>query len=289
MLKISLLLTVLFWLMPSVALPAGSGASPRDGTEENFSPGTLIFENDKCAENDTCSLKEFRLSVKKSRMWVIDGWNYGSSVIASYETDSVDNLEKYSFVQFIRGCMFDTYIDTGGVVTKILGHSKDQFSEFDEEGNPKSYKTFCFPDWVIDSQDKDPVYNSFPGYGRFYLRRWNAVPGFYNEKTEKYYGEEKPSYPELYVTDIPSGAFTGELGAVNASLEFKTCIYKTEDIPWGIAEDNVDFATPIKCFLWQNIYIYNYAKKEFEMKSEIDSFCLQKPSGLICTPKSRHG
>jgi len=279
MLKISLLLTVLFWLMPGAALPAGSSTPPRNGTEEILSLETNVFINKDCAGADTCDFKEFRLEVKKSRMWVIDGWHYGSSIIAAYKTDEIGHLENYSFVQFIRGCMFDTYLVVDGGITKILGHVKVQFSEFDTEGRPKKYERFCFPDWVIDSQDKDPVYNSFPGYGRFYLRRWNTVPGSYDKRTEKYYGEEKPKRPELYVTDLPSGAFLGELSAVNASLEFKTCIYKTKSIPLETTEDNINFATPIKCFLWQNIYIYNYGKKEFEMKFEIDPFCLRKPSG----------
>jgi hypothetical protein len=248
---------------------------PRSGTEEVFRNETFIFENTKCEQGDTCHLKEFRLFVKKSRMWIEAGWHYGSNIIASYRTDSVDNLEKYSFVQFIRGCVFDTYIAEDGKINIMFGHSKPQFSDFDEGGQPVNFQKFCFPSWVIDSIDKDPVYASFPGLGRFYARRWNTVLGSYSRKTEKYYGEEKPKHPALYVRDTPTGAFLGESSAINVAMEFKMCIYKTEDIPKETTEDNINFAIAIKCFEWQNIYIYNYSKKTFEMRSEIGEFCLE--------------
>lgn len=256
---------------------------PINGTKKVFSAITRIFVNQDCKENDTCDLKEVRLNVEKYRIWVVDGWHYGTSAIASYETDGVDNLENYSFVQFIRGCIFDSYFFDSyfmedGSIRKLLGHSKAQFAEFDEEGKPKNYKTFCFPDWVIDSIDKDPVYYSFPGFGRFYARRWNTAPGSYDKKTEKYYGEEKPDYPLLYLKDATTSAFDMETWAVNTSLEFKICIYKTKDIPLETTEDNINFAAPIKCFDWQNIYIYNHETREFEMKFERDPFCLEEPS-----------
>lgn len=275
MYKILILSIVLFGLALGSVFSANI---PRNGTEEIFSNLTHIFTNQDCVDSGTCDLKEFWLKVKKARMWVVDGWHYGSDAVIAYETDFVENLENYSIVQFIRGCMFASSQVTDGDIEKIFGFSKPQFSDFDEDDQLVNSKTFCFPSWVIDSIDKDPVYASFPGLGRFDARRWNMVLGSYDKKTEKYYGDEKPAYPALYMRDVPSGAFLGELNAINASMEFKTCIYKTKDVPLETTEDDINFATPIKCFEWQNIYIYNHEIKEFEMKFEIDEFCLAKPS-----------
>lgn len=256
MYKTLILLVVLFWFAPSASFSANI---PRNGTEEIFNREAFAFKNKNCVKNGTCDLKEFRLAVKKSRIWVIDGWHYGSSVIASYKTNIADNLEKYSFVQFIRGCVFDAYFTEDRNIKKELGHSKPHFSEFDEYGQPIDFKTFCFSDWVIDSIDKDPAYGSFPGHGRFYAVHQNIMP------------------PQAYVRDRPYRAFAGKTYAVNVSMEFKTCLYKTKDVPLETTEDNVNFAMPIKCFEWQNIYIYNHEIKEFEMKFEIDEFCLESP------------
>lgn len=256
---------------------AASAKKPRNGTEEIFSKITHSFLNTNCAETNTCDLKEFKLVAKQYRIWVDGSWSYGASAVISYETNKVDNLENYSVVQFIRGCVFDTRIRNDGTIERGLGYVLPFFSDFDEDGKPIKFATFCFPDWVIDSTDKDPVYNSFPALGRFYARRWNSVPGSFDKKTEIFYGVEKPSRPQLYLSDITSTAFMGETFIKNTSLQFKTCIYKTKDVPLETTEDNINFATPIKCFEWQNIYIYNYDKKDFEMKFEIDPFCLKKP------------
>lgn len=275
---------MIFFLFAALVLVSSDDAAakaPKNATIERLSQVTKIFVNQNCKENDTCDLKEARLVLKKYRIWVggsLGSWHYGTSAVTSYQTSAVDNLENYSFVQFIRGCMFDTYKDEDKSIEKILGHRKVQFAEFDEKGEPKDSKMFCFPDWIIDSMDKDPVYFSFPEYGRFYARRWNTILGSYEKATEKYYGEEKPTHPVLYVKDSPTSAFLFEDVAINTSLEFKTCIYKTKDVPAETTEDNINFAEPIKCFEWQHIYIYNYETKDFETKSEIDPFCLEKPS-----------
>ena len=83
---------------------------------------------------------------------------------------------------------------------------------------------------MIDSQDTDPAYNSDPEYGRFYLLRWNK-PGSYDNRTQKYYGAEKPQAPVVYMADYPAGAFVTGTGVRNVALQFNTCIYKASDVP----------------------------------------------------------
>jgi hypothetical protein len=116
---------------------------------------------------------------------------------------------------------------------------------------------------VIDSQDTDPAYNSDPEYGRFYLLRWNK-PGSHDDRTQKYYGAEKPKIPVLYMTDYPAGAFITGTGVKNVALEFNTCIYKASDVPAETRRDDINFAKPITCFEWENVYVYDFDKARFQ-------------------------
>jgi hypothetical protein len=116
---------------------------------------------------------------------------------------------------------------------------------------------------VIDSQDTDPAYNSDPEYGRFHLLRWNK-PGSYDNRTQKFYGAEKPKIPVVYMADNPSGAFVTGTGVKNAALEFNTCIFKAKDVPAETRRDDINFATPINCFEWQNVYVYDFRQGSFQ-------------------------
>ena len=119
-----------------------------------------------------------------------------------YQTDSVDALEKYAIVQFKKGCVFYSSKNREGKISRNLG---DIVSSFGED------IPFCFREWIIDSQDTDPAYNSDPEYGRFYLLRWNKS-GSYERRTQKYYGVEKPKIPVVYMADYPAGAFVTGTG-----------------------------------------------------------------------------
>ena len=121
---------------------------------------------------------------------------------------------------------------------------------------------YCFPQWVIDSQDTDPAYNSDPEYGRFYLLRWNK-PGSYDERTQKYYGAEEPKLPVVYMADYPAGAFVTGMGVKNVALQFNTCIFKASDVPAETRRDNIAFAKPITCLEWQNVYVYDFDMARF--------------------------
>ena len=190
-------------------------------------------------------------------VWFSDDPNhptYGNGVIMEYETDSVDAIEKYAIVQFTKGCVFDSSKNGDGKINRNLGYVLRSFGET---------IPFCFPRWVIDSQDTDPAYNSDPEYGRFYLLRWNK-PGSYDRRTQKFYGAEKPKIPVVYMTDYPAGAFVSGTGVKNAALEFKTCIYKSSDVPTKTRRDDIHFAKPITCFEWQNVYVYDFSNGTFE-------------------------
>ena len=216
-----------------------------------------VFLNRDCRSTDTCDLKRFTLTKLVYEVWFSDDPNYptyGNGVIMEYETDSVDALEKYAIVQFKRGCVFHSSKNRQGKINRIVTDIVPSFGET---------IPFCFRQWVIDSHDTDPVYNSDPEYGRFYLLRWNK-PGSYDERTQKYYGTEKPKMPVVYMTDYPAGAFVTGTGVKNAALEFKTCLFKASDVPAETRRDDVDFAKPITCFRWENVYVYDFDKQKFQ-------------------------
>ncbi|HZD41254.1 MAG TPA: hypothetical protein VE131_11065, partial [Terriglobales bacterium] len=215
-----------------------------------------IFLNPHCQSTDSCDLKRFALTKVAYEVWFSDDPDhptYASGAIIEYETDAVAALQKYTIVQFNKGCVFYSSRNHSG---KIERKVSDTVSSFGQD------VPFCFPNWVIDSQDKDPAYNSDPEYGRFHLLRWNKI-GSYNARTQKFYGSEKPQRPVVYVTDYPAGAFVTDIGVKNVALEFNTCIYKANEVPMDTRRDNIHFAKPIHCFEWQSVYIYDFDQGRF--------------------------
>jgi hypothetical protein len=66
------------------------------------------------------------------------------------------------------------------------------------------------------------------------------------------------------MADYPTGAFVTGAGVKNVALEYKTCIYKANDVPTKTRRDDLNFAKPITCFQWQNVYVYDFDKGRFE-------------------------
>ncbi len=216
-----------------------------------------VFLNPDCRSTGTCDLKRFALTKLVYEVWFSDDPDhptYGNGVIMEYQTDSVDALEKYAIVQFKKGCVFHSSKNRQGKINRIVTDVVPSFGET---------IPFCFRQWVIDSHDTDPAYNSDPEYGRFYLLRWNK-PGSYDDRTYKFYGAEKPETPVVYMTDYPAGAFVTGTGVKNVALEFNTCIFKARDVPAEARRDNIDFAKPIACFEWQNVYVYDFDTRKFQ-------------------------
>lgn len=215
------------------------------------------FLNSDCRSTASCDLKRFTLTTSVYEVWFSDDPNYptyGNSVIMEYQTDSVAALENYAIVQFKKGCVFYSSKTRGGKITSKIADTVPSFGE---------NVPFCFSRWVIDSQDTDPAYNSEPEVGRFHLLRWNK-PGSYDERTQKFYGPQKPIRPVVYMADHPSGAFISGIGVKNVALEFNTCIYKASHVPEETRRDDINFATPLTCFGWQNVYVYDFDKEKFQ-------------------------
>ena len=227
------------------------------GHVHELSETKQTFLNPDCRSTGTCDLKRFTLTTLVQEVWFSDdpaNPTYGNGVIMEYETDSVAAIEKYAIVQFVRGCVYRSSTSSGGKLNRTVSYIVPSFGKD---------VPLCFSEWVIDSQDNDPVYNSDPEYGRFYLLRWNQ-PGSYDSRTQRYYGVQKPKLPVVYMTDYPAGAFFVSGGIKNAALEFNTCIYRARDVPTETRRNDINFAKPITCFKWQNVYVYDYGKGKFQ-------------------------
>jgi hypothetical protein len=247
-----------FMLLISFIAGNSYGDFTGKGHVHTLSQTKQVFWNPDCWSTDTCNLKRFTLTMSVYEVWFSDDPNhptYGNGVIMEYETDSVDTLEKYVIVQFMKGCVFYSSKDGEGKINRNASYYV--VPSFGEN------IPYCFPQWVIDSQDTDPAYNSDPEYGRFHLLRWNR-PGSYDYRTQKYYGAEKPKIPVVYMTDHPAGAFVTGTGVKNAALKFKTCIYNASDVPTETRRDDTGFAKPITCFGWQHVYVYDFDKGSFQ-------------------------
>jgi hypothetical protein len=246
-----------FILLSSFLAGTSYGDFTGKGHVHTRSETKQVFLNPDCRSTHTCDLKRFTLTTSVYEVWFSDDPNYptyANGAIMEYETDSVDALEKYAIVQFVKGCVFHSSKNAEGKITRNLSYVVPSFGE---------NIPLCFPQWVIDSQDTDPAYNSDPEYGRFYLLRWNK-PRSYDQQTQKYYGDDKPKIPVVYMTDHPAGAFVTGTGVKDVALEFKTCIYKASDVPKETRRDNINFAKPLACFEWQDVYVYDFAKGKFQ-------------------------
>jgi hypothetical protein len=116
------------------------------GHVHTLAESTQTFLNPGCRTNDSCDLKRFTLTTLAHEVWFSDdpkNPTHANGVIMEYETDSVDAIEKYAIVQFVKGCVFST-TKNHGKIDKQINYAVSSFGES---------IPLCFPRWVIDSQD----------------------------------------------------------------------------------------------------------------------------------------
>lgn len=224
-------------------------------------PLIQTFQNTNCADDNSCGLKEFKVTTTEFKVTSSKFTSMGTDLKMSYKTSKISELEDFAIVQFIKGCKFNSHKIADGSIQRYFGIVRDFFGE---------KVKFDHKEWVIDSIDTDPMYNNGVANKRHQYYR------FIKNGKEAYYFQEQPTTPEFYVTDLPGTVSTLDDPrdiASNISLKFKSCIYKTSDIPLEVAPNELDFAKPIRCFEWGSSHIYNHKLNKYERKSEIDPFC----------------
>ena len=173
-------------------------------------------------------------------------------------------IEDTAVVQWIRGCVFSS--NSAG--RKTLDISREHFGQI---------IPFKHADWQIDSDSTDPIYSSYAPHGRFALLRWNKDPTSVDAETATYYAAAKPPHGMTFVTDLPASAFHAAKydEAQNVSLEFRTCLFNTSDLPAettpagaGIRQEKA-----IWCVSWDHKFVYDFKSKTMTKPSQIDSIC----------------
>lgn len=230
---------------------------------------------EECAKFDSCDLKQiiFRTndgSLKRDNSADLD--MYWTKMYASYVTKTLADIENYAFVQFIRGCVFSSEVLPDGTVATYFNVIRTHIDV------PDGKMLFRHSDWVIDSNDEDPVYSSDLSYSadRHFFAQWTTPHGAWDPDLVQgnLYGEKRPAFPQVYVTDLPSPAVRFPDGvAQNASLEFRICLYKTADIPRRAMGSNIDFAQPIKCFEWNESFVYDHGAQSWERPIGVVAEC----------------
>jgi len=246
--------------------PILENANAGNPYEQSSLPITLTtneatFKNIDCSLDQSCSLKTATFQDIQYKIWIIDRFHYGTKLIARYETDSIDSLTDYAFVSFIKGCSYQQ--NAKNIEWPRVMESFDKY-----------LRTF-FPNWIIDSIDSDPVYNSLRDYKdqRHYGYRWNEIPKSSEKSTEHFYGIDKPKFPELYVKDMPSQVFQSDSGGhlIN-SYDFKMCLFKTETIPTAGTRE-MDLGKAIYCHDWSSRFEYSATKNQYEIADYVSPVC----------------
>ncbi|MEI7528880.1 MAG: hypothetical protein WCK76_08040 [Elusimicrobiota bacterium] len=222
--------------------------------------------NTRCRETGTCDLKRFALVQSDfSKNHAATGRYFGTETVLEYETDKAGSLTRYGVAQFIRGCEFHSDRKPDGETVKTLDISRHWNGKF---------IIYKHPDWVQDSVTPDPLdwgYETVSPERHFYY--WNSRPGRKDADRNNYYGYKKPAKPILYLHDLPGVAGLDGTSAMNISLQFRACIYKSADVPPNVPAEVLDFAKPLACLEWASSWVYNHAAGRYEQPSEIDPVC----------------
>lgn len=247
-----------------------------------------------------CGLKAFSLVDYEARESVKNGEASRLSVMgAVIETTSPECLREYGVVQFIRGCVYHTRYS--------LPDGAEIERAFDVARRLRGPRVvFSHPGWEVDRTELDPLYMSYPDEeSRVDLYYVPHAPLRLRSDAASLMADFKhfndPAHRSfLKDTDVPSSvAFVGDvpeggvsvineertvLSAANASLEFRTCLYRLKDVPAagdpageGVPPEN---GGPIQCFGWTSRYTFDPATRDYvtDKFSGVDPFCARAPA-----------
>ena len=276
------------------AKPAPAPREMKDGYIPRFQQKKFPLSSD-----GKCGLKAFTLLDYEMRDSVKHGEaSRMTEMAAVIETTSPDCLREYGVVQFIRGCVYHTRYDikTGSETEKV----------FDVARHLRGPRVvFNHPGYEVDQTELDPLYVSYPGEahrldllyvpnGPMRLRSDAASMAAdlkYLDRydTRTFLKDVTTPTAIAYIGDLPDNgqSIIDETGTVlsvlNASLDFRTCLYRLKDVPTsgdpageGVAPEN---GGPIQCFGWMSRYTFDPATQDFvtDKFSGVDPFCATAP------------
>ncbi len=245
-----------------------------------------------------CGLKRFSVADYEIRR--NDGPDEKSRISvmgAVIETTAPSCIRDYAVVQYIRGCVYHVRYDRA---TRT-----ERERTFDVARRLRGPRVvFSHPGYDVDSTDTDPAYAS--GGGSEDRLGLSYVPAFplrlrsdraslladlkaFNEPTQRSFLEDEEKDPSLvFVTDVPEGgvAFPSQdetsIIAINTSLDFRTCVYRTADVPTtgDPAPEGAAAGGPLACFGWMSRYTYDIASGDYvnDRFVSVDPHCAQAPA-----------
>lgn len=274
---------------------------------DSYTNQTLQIKTfDSIVSKRGCILKDFGLyrSQFNSSDTESDNLFKSSWSATTYSVDKTECIGDFAVVQFIKGCVFDSYFDkTSQTIIKTQPLLRTSRGE---------NISFLHKDWEIDSTDRDAMYGGDEDWSLENHETRHAlymVPKksllFKNDpksiakdhqilsRGENRYYLYSPEAQALkptrvFVKDIPSGGSryvsqfdnpqATTIKAQNSSLQFKVCVYFSEDVP-SDGSDPKDFNTslsdhgPIHCFDWNSTFIYDFKTKSFDETNQIHNAC----------------
>lgn len=254
----------------------------------------------KFEKGSGCSLSKFAVQTYDSEFTNFGGkinYSLNTLMAATWETTDPSCLRDYGVVQYIKGCIYDIEHDPKtGTSKKYFGHGRESRGED---------IPFVHKNWVVDSVDVDPLYSSYsqPDADEFNRFNWHKVPKkplllsegiasilkdketFFNKKHYSYVQDGELRGRQLMVTDLPTGSDYRPNGALKkdwinvSSLELKTCLYHTKDIPStgdpaGFDAPEIERG-PIVCFDWSDKSEVDFENKRFKRTEKLDPFCFE--------------
>lgn len=261
------------FIFASLILCVASGVLAQVITKEE----KRVFGGRVCIPKPSCllepsipTLKEFGFWVRKWRTkptFKGDLEVLNSTLYAWYETVDLGRLEDFAFVQYVRGCVYSSQKNKDGDVSVHYNITHANLGE---------RKLFIHTDWVVDSPKSDPMYDSNPAYPlRHYFLEWNKTPLQFPRSHGLNFGDTKPKLPRLFILSSPSMSayiVTNQNEfATNHSLEYRTCLYRTSEIPES--SDGKIIPGALGCFEWNSSNIYDHTRRRFSSPEGIVPAC----------------
>jgi hypothetical protein len=256
--------------------------------------GRFNFQQTEIPQDPALACQLKRVTLFNSHQ--VDGNDDFTSMATVLDTTSPDCLRNYAVVQWIRGCVYEQMLN---IHTNKL--STPLFLDYQSRGQSID---FNLPTWRVDSLNADPfIAAKDPDAGgeRF---GWYYVPkkplSLLNNRASLLADQNQVDHSDsrffledagnmnptqVYVDDLPAPAYQyfqkgSPIGFIDTpSLEFKTCVYDTQNVPTtgdpATPDTSRDLGGPIVCYDWSHKYEYDLKTHQFNhvTRAGIDPVC----------------